>query len=373
MSFSEHWGYVSDTRRLALYARAIAAVLRPGDHVLDLGCGTGILGLLCLRAGATRLTAVERSSFAEIARTCLDAAAAGAAVETIRADSRHVFLDRPADLAICDHVGYLGIDYGILPMVRDARRRLLAPEARAIPAAIDLHLACVEAPGAHHVVTRWRDDGIPAELAWLGQHEANALHAVTFDAGDLLSSPARLDGIDLLGDERESYTWAVSFQAGRSGTLHGLAGWFDALLAPGIRMTNAPGDPGRITRPQAYLPIETPLAVTAGDRIDATLAMRASGEPVAWTVFHPASGTRVRHSTLAAAPLAAGEIARLMPDHRPRLTAEGRACLAVLQLCDGGHGFEEIVEALRHGFPELDTGEDVLRDIVAAMVDRHTA
>ena len=50
----EHLGYVADRIRLERFRIGIAKVIRPGDHVADLGCGSGILGLLCLRAGGGR-------------------------------------------------------------------------------------------------------------------------------------------------------------------------------------------------------------------------------------------------------------------------------------------------------------------------------
>ena len=46
----EHLTYVADHKRLEQYRAALAQTLNPGDKVADLGCGTGILGLLCLQA-----------------------------------------------------------------------------------------------------------------------------------------------------------------------------------------------------------------------------------------------------------------------------------------------------------------------------------
>ena len=41
-----------------LYA-ALAGAVRPGDRVLDLGCGNGVLGLVAARAGASHVTFVD--------------------------------------------------------------------------------------------------------------------------------------------------------------------------------------------------------------------------------------------------------------------------------------------------------------------------
>jgi predicted RNA methylase len=42
----EHRQYLVDIPRLESFEHAIREVVRPGDVVLDLGCGTGILGML---------------------------------------------------------------------------------------------------------------------------------------------------------------------------------------------------------------------------------------------------------------------------------------------------------------------------------------
>ena len=60
---------VQDVERTALLAKAIAEVVRPGDRVIELGTGTGILAMLAARAGAARVDAFEIvESVAERAR-----------------------------------------------------------------------------------------------------------------------------------------------------------------------------------------------------------------------------------------------------------------------------------------------------------------
>lgn len=60
-----------------LLCRAVAAEVRRGDHFLEVGCGTGLVGLVAWRAGA-RVTLVDRSPVA--ARLAAQNARANAAV-----------------------------------------------------------------------------------------------------------------------------------------------------------------------------------------------------------------------------------------------------------------------------------------------------
>ena len=69
----EHLGYISDGIRLRHLGTAIAKAVRPGDVVLDLGCGSGVLGLLSLQSGASRVIAIDSTAMIEVAVRRFDA------------------------------------------------------------------------------------------------------------------------------------------------------------------------------------------------------------------------------------------------------------------------------------------------------------
>ena len=65
---AEHEEMLSDSVRVNAYHQGIRRNVRPGDVVVDLGTGTGLLAFMASRAGAKKVYAVEHSDFIEIAR-----------------------------------------------------------------------------------------------------------------------------------------------------------------------------------------------------------------------------------------------------------------------------------------------------------------
>ena len=89
---SEHGGYVSDAVKIEAYRRALTNLIRPDDVVIDMGCGTGLLGLLALEAGAAKVIAVDSGPIIELARETYEANGFGDRVEYHRMHSSDLTL-----------------------------------------------------------------------------------------------------------------------------------------------------------------------------------------------------------------------------------------------------------------------------------------
>jgi len=369
----EHLSYVADAVRLDRYRTAISKVLTSKDSIADLGCGSGILGLLCLQAGSRFVYAVDDRAIIEVARETLTRANYNKQVRFIRGRSTQIDLPERVDAIICDHVGYFGFDYGVVDFLADAKRRFLKPGGTLIPARIRLKTAAISSRKCSELAHGWRAENIPPPFHWLSGYSINSRHAVSLAPDDVLGPPSMLGEIDLHADNPEFFSWQAEMRIERGGIVHGVGGWFECELAPGVWMTNSPLAKRPINRPQAFLPIGEPVTARPGDLIRVTIMARPAENLIAWTVEFPATGQRFSHSTWQGMILTSENLVRANPQHIPQLSQEGRARMTVLGYCDGKRTTEEIEQAVMHDHPQLFPSRAEISRFVAKVLGRDTA
>jgi len=364
----EHRRYLSDPVRIETFAAAIERVVRPGDIVLDLGTGTGILAMLACRAGARRVYAVEAEGTIEIARAVAAANGLADRIVFVHGHFPHVTIPEQVNVLTSDLIGRLGIEAGLFELYEQARK-WLAPGARTIPAHVTIAATAVE-----------HEEGFRQARFW-----SEPVAGIAFDPvlrwSMNMGYPYKFDPRQLLSGERVSATFPAvgsppfmkiggDVTIARHGTLHGLAGWFSAELAPGVTLTNDPAG-ARLDRRGVYLPIERPLPVEPGDRVSIALRMRPAETLVRWDVAVTANAGTVHesHSTLDGMLLTREDLRTQDPACRPRLTERGQARATVLALCDGGRALEEIESEVhaRHAalFPTRGDAEVFVAEVVS--------
>jgi hypothetical protein len=160
----EHARMLHDDRRTGDYLTALRTAVRPGDVVLDIGTGSGVLAVAAARAGARRVYAVEASDIAEVAGRVFAANGVTDTVTLISGWSREIELPEPADLLVAEIIGNEPLEEEILETTLDARRRLLRPDARLLPHTLTLLARPLRLPDAEArqraigraAVERWR-------------------------------------------------------------------------------------------------------------------------------------------------------------------------------------------------------------------------
>ena len=341
-SLSEHIGYLADGRRTRLFRDAIDQIVKPGDLVADIGCGSGVIGLFCLQAGAAKVWGIDASDMIEAARETMRRAHLTEQYVCIRDNSRRATLPEPVDLLVCDHVGFFGFDYDIVHTLQDARHRFLKSGGRILPSKIRLMLAPVHSPAAWQTAIAWSAESVPPEFHWLRGYGINQKYPVTLTRDELLGPAVALAELDLAQDHPEFLSFETELEIGRSGTMHGLAGWFECELAPSIWMTNSPLSADRIDRHQAFLPIDQPLEVKQGDRLTSSIKARPSDANLLWSVRHASSGRRFSQSTWNGRFLTQGDLAFARPGKPLELNKLARARRIVPGYCDGKRTAKEI-------------------------------
>lgn len=358
----EHRSYLADAVRLSAFERAISAAVRPGDVVLDLGSGTGILGLMAARAGAARVYAVEETSLGGLAREIAVANHLADRIHVVRGWSTWVTLPEPADVVVTDQIGHFGIEAGIFEYLPDARRRLLKPDARVIPRRMSWRCAPVESAPLRDSIDFWRQPRGGFDFSPIVGPASASGYPAQLSAGALLAPAATVASAatDTLPSSG-LITGDATFEIARAGTLDGIGGWFVADLSPAISFTNGPDTPERIDRRQVVLPVSR-VAVEPADVVHLRLRFRPATIMVDWQVVvtsrNGVERSRTRRSTFEGMLIAPEDLTLKSPAARPSLSRRGSARKMALSLCDGSRTVREIEAALRESFPEILTSDE---------------
>jgi SAM-dependent methyltransferase len=322
-----HQFLLGETReRLERYERALTQAISPGDVVLDLGSGTGVLALLACRAGARRVYAIEQTEAIDLARALSAGTSVGSRISFVHSASVFAELPEKADVLVTDIFGTFGLQAGGLSSVADAHSRLLKEGAVSIPCAVELHVAPVEAADFYETtIDFWTRTVSGLDLLALRAPAVNNCYSIRLEPRALLGDPARVTRVSLAHADVSSPTLAgqVTIPVTKRGTLHGLGGWFTADLGGGVSIDNSPGS-AMTNYAQTFFPLSAPVLVEEGDKVTAAVQSYDAIE-LRWQVEvhasaaaaqHASSKARFDHSTFLGFPVSKEWFQRLSPVHK---------------------------------------------------------
>lgn len=370
----EHREYLGDRARISAFERAIAETVRAGDVVADLGSGTGILALLALRAGAARVYAIDEGGIIELARDICRANGFDGRIHFIKDLSTRAGLPERVDAVVTDQIGRFGLEAGAMQYLADARRRWLKPGGPTVPCSITLHMAPVERADMWERIEFWNQRPAGFDFGPARRVAVSTGYPLTLAPSDVLAPPSPLLTVALGTGTAPMVEGAYRFTVERAGTLHGIGGWFEAMLSPGVAMSNSPFAAHRINRRNVFFPIERPVALAPGDRVSVSMRILAADSVYSWTVeVASGGGSRVtfRHSTFGGMLIAAEDLARTRPAFTPELTAAGAARKSVLDLCDGRRPLADIEDEVFRRHPALFGSRNEAASFVAEVVTRY--
>lgn len=269
-----HRRLVADHVRTRAFFDSITATVKPGDVVLDVGAGSGILSLFAARAGAARVYAVERApGAAALARRLVALNGLADRVHVVEGDLAHVVLPERVDVLVSEWLGVYGVDEYMLGSVLVARDRYLKPNGRLIPDTVTSWAAPAAHPaGQEAVELHTRPYGLDlTPLAPFSLDQAVWIPA-SVPAGSLRAEPQPL-WVVRTATMSTPAAWAP-FRADCSFRLDGggvncLAVWFSASMPGAHPLSNGPGQPATHWG-QFLFPLASVGDLGAGDELRIT-------------------------------------------------------------------------------------------------------
>lgn len=235
--FKAHEKLLTDDHRNRAFYRALEKHVTPNSVVLDIGSGTGIWAIVAAMLGAKRVVAVERDPLLiGLIRSLAKANGVADRIEAIASESRQVQLDREFDIVVSEMIGHLGLEEEIIPILADARDRLLKPGGVLIPQGVALVTA-----GAH---LKTRHERMPAGVSVnyelfdslnintpLGLEDRSRLELVT--------EPRELARTDLriVNAMPDLTNMAAAWTLEDTSQLNCFAVWVESTLTDGVEMT----------------------------------------------------------------------------------------------------------------------------------------
>ncbi|HZS48872.1 MAG TPA: 50S ribosomal protein L11 methyltransferase [Blastocatellia bacterium] len=366
---SFHLMLLNDRGRMTAYRRAIFETVQPGDVVLDVGTGSGILAIFACQAGAKRVYAIDRGEIIVLARELARANGLADRITFLKKDVKRLKLEEPVDVVTSELIAKAVLGQNMAELIGFCRDRFLKPAGKILPERVELHIAPVQNEIGYQ-------QSRPPE---------RNLYEIRFDPLQQLSInkpiSSRIAAEALLDDGQTAYSYyaatasnsdtfqtKLTFLPKRKGMLHGFAGWFSAVLAKGIALTNEP--PGTPSWDNLFFPLSESVEVEPGMSVEVDLRGRCDSQVQEFWIWN----TTVRkadhliashkQSSFAGRILSMDAIRKASEGWRPAPNLNAKIAQLALGLMDQNASLRTIADRVQKEFPDnFVTVEDALIEV----------
>lgn len=266
---------------------ALREAMRPGDVVLDIGTGSGLLAMLACRGGAGRVYAVERGQILEVAWQLARHNGLEKCIEFIPGYSTKVELPERVDLVVAELIGDFGLDEGIWPVFADARRRFLKEGGRLLPDGLGLYLAPTAEGGQYLDWVAPLQQATGLDFSPLRALSSQVSRNLWADAHSLLGPGSCMLRCSLYEDGPPVPEGEVEVLIQQAGALTGWVGWFEACAQGAVFLSTAPPILGS-SWSNVFFPIGEAVQVEPGDQV--SLKVRLDRQFWSWEFKVPRLG-----------------------------------------------------------------------------------
>jgi type I protein arginine methyltransferase len=271
----------SDEIRMEAYSAAIARCVKPGDAVLDLGCGPGIFALLACKAGARRVYAIDTNGVVDFGRQLAATNGYADRILFLRGDSRQIHLPERVNVVVSDVRGVLPLYANAIQTVEDARDRFLLENGCLLPSRDTLFAAVVALPKPYQQMAQaWKSipqldlsSGLPLVLNTIYRHHIKPQQVV--------SSPGPWHVLDYVSGAKVPAQAQLQLPIVRTAVAHGIGVWFQTQLTDGIGYSSEPC-PKETVYGHLFLPWLEPVSLREGEVCCVDLRAHLVGNDYVW-------------------------------------------------------------------------------------------
>jgi protein arginine N-methyltransferase 1 len=376
----QQFGYmIRDSVRISAFDEALRRAVKPGDVVVDIGAGTGIFALMACKYGARHVYAIEPNPLISLGPEMARLNGFADRITFIRDVSQRVTLPEKADIAIGDLRGRLPTFDFMVDTFRDARERLLKPDAIIIPQRDTVYATFFSDAAKYQFDVRspWIDNLVGLRLDSVMNIITNTTMADPISKPDVLLTPQPWAILDYQNTHidwvQEPLSWTVDSPL----TVHFAAAWFDAQLFEDVGFSNAPGVPSPQVYQRTLMPLKQPIDLAAGERITLRISVRQFNDEyqLYWTTQVYAPGADAPRLTLQqtnfyAVPLY--ELKKRASSYVPRIRQQGRMVARALTLMQGEDSLGTIAGIIQAEYPAVFPDHGAALSFVASLSQQYS-
>lgn len=282
---------LGDGPRMAFYHEAIRRHIKPGQRVIDLGTGTGILAAYASRQGASQVYAIDHSVIIEHAKEL----AAENGIDNVQFEDVHsteFHLEEPVDVILHEQIGDFLFDEAMVPNVCDLRERVLKPGGLILPSQFELYCEPVTLHEDRRIPYIWELTNVHGfdyssmERSRPENPEYYRLSSCDLTlVKDFVGEPAPIVTIDLHTVEEDALPRSIHYRrpVAHAGSLDGLAVFMKARVDDDLELSSSPLDPGRAPHWGFRILRLDQFEVAAGDVLEVDLTVEDWKDPDTWT------------------------------------------------------------------------------------------